>query len=500
MSGHAAASEQGQRESAFEEAQRLLEEVPLPVGVYRVKPPGTSRVARLISVVGAVVWFALLLYFSLEHVPSLAADLAARGRARPVLGAKVEGTCSADKLYTSCDLRIAWQPPGGGMISRELLYGFVDLFPDKRDTIEVVVVADPERPDRITTDLGLAKLWNRVFSFLLLLAIPTVVFGFAVLAAIIESGEARRLREILSSRTLRPVVFQLVHRQPKLWQVRRFDLGSQGEVSQWDARFVEPLVIDDARGLLLGLATEDDGAELPLDDALKWLEVPEERKVALQDWAARARIRAAPPGAGDPFLGGRFRKSRRMALGLGGLCALLLGMWAVGDAKLNAGPDPREYQFVDYLHGLEPTGKVVSFSAELLLTARVTALGPGGQATIYTPLSGLGWKPDRPIRFLLEGLPQYPGSGSQTMAYGTLHPGIPAEVRKALVAKELLVAPDAQTLRQTKFLDPSYRDAWMAMKMVGQIWGAFVLPIGVFFTWRALRLSARLRRVSAVAR
>ena len=112
--------------------------------------------------------------------PPLLSDWQIRGAAQPAERARiVKGSCTTKLVIAICDVTLT-NRTAAGTITRSVNYAFTDVhFGD----YSAEAMADPARPELVTTDLALDRLWNRTLTFLfgavLMLAfvvLPVVAF------------------------------------------------------------------------------------------------------------------------------------------------------------------------------------------------------------------------------------------------------------------------------------------------------------------------------------
>ncbi|MBP0463105.1 hypothetical protein J5Y09_04215 [Roseomonas sp. PWR1] len=128
-------------------------------------PPATRRDALkqgILGLLGVLLFSVGIATMVGSELPGIRDDLAVREAARPIAGLRVvEGRCrSRLMLIQSCDVTLAWTGKDGSG-TRRLSYTFVE--PHAGDW-SVQAVADPARPQLVTTDLGLDRLTNRIVS------------------------------------------------------------------------------------------------------------------------------------------------------------------------------------------------------------------------------------------------------------------------------------------------------------------------------------------------
>lgn len=242
-------------------ARRLRARPPLGTGFGSVSP-------RLVLVFGALVVFA----FGWVG-PDIATDGLVRGAAVPVRGGAItDGKCSINLYLDWCDATLS-APAGVGTVSRRVHYVFVS----KLDKFYAEVVADPQHPQWLTTDLGLDYFWNRIASLTLLLAAVTALF----LHEMKPVTRVSRLRRLW--RDAAPVAVPLTLVSTKrvrggvLWTVR----AENGRTTEWNMPGrAAPFVLGPANRVL-GLATEGAGRILPLDAKLRWVELSKDERAAV---------------------------------------------------------------------------------------------------------------------------------------------------------------------------------------------------------------------------
>lgn len=129
----------------------------------RLPPPDRGWRHTFWVVVGALMFGAMLVAAAVWTAPALISDWQVRDAARPLSDARVrEGKCSTHVVLSVCDVTIE-RRVAGGVATRDLNYVFTGLhFGD----YSVRVLGDPARPDLVTTDLGLDRLWNRTITLL----------------------------------------------------------------------------------------------------------------------------------------------------------------------------------------------------------------------------------------------------------------------------------------------------------------------------------------------
>lgn len=137
------------------------------------RPPvrGGWREALLVTV-AALMFGGFLVASLVSALPVLVSDWSIRDAARPIADAEVlGGSCKTELILDICDATLRVRTLGGP-VSREVVYAFTGLH---LGDYTVRALADPARPELVSTDLGLDRLWNRTI---------TLGLGCAVLLAL----------------------------------------------------------------------------------------------------------------------------------------------------------------------------------------------------------------------------------------------------------------------------------------------------------------------------
>ncbi|MDV2985450.1 UNVERIFIED_CONTAM: hypothetical protein Q9R58_14145 [Methylobacteriaceae bacterium AG10] len=123
-------------------------------------------IVALGGILGACAWFT---------APVVVSDWQVRGTAQPVPSARVsEGKCSAKLVIHICDVTLS-VPTAQGSVTRRVNYVFSGLHVGD---YSAGVMADPARPELVTTDLGLDRLWNRTITLLVIMgALAASIYG-----------------------------------------------------------------------------------------------------------------------------------------------------------------------------------------------------------------------------------------------------------------------------------------------------------------------------------
>ncbi len=100
-----------------------------------------------------------------------------------------DGDCTSKLVIHICDATLTLRTPQG-TVSRHVNYLFTGMH---TGDYSVEVMADPARPDLVTTDLGLDRLWNRTITLLVIASILTALVIGPVIALVRNRiGAARR--------------------------------------------------------------------------------------------------------------------------------------------------------------------------------------------------------------------------------------------------------------------------------------------------------------------
>jgi hypothetical protein len=151
-------------------------------GTLRLPPPRQGWGNMVWTLFGLAALTGLLGACLVYTAPPLLSDWQVRDTAHPVADARVtDGKCSAKIVIHICDATLNLRTPTG-TVARRVNYVFTGLHVGD---YSIRVMADAGRPDLVTTDLGLDRLWNRTLTFL-------AITG--ALAAIIVLGIAGKIR------------------------------------------------------------------------------------------------------------------------------------------------------------------------------------------------------------------------------------------------------------------------------------------------------------------
>ncbi len=161
-------------------------EAPESAQTLRLPPERMGWGAIFWVLFGVVLLGGILGASAVYTAPVVISDWQVRGTAQPVPSARVsEGKCSAKLVIHICDATLTLRTAQGS-VTRRVNYVFTGLH---AGDYGVGVMADPARPDLVTTDLGLDRLWNRTITLLVLAgAIAACIYG--ALRSIIRNRRA----------------------------------------------------------------------------------------------------------------------------------------------------------------------------------------------------------------------------------------------------------------------------------------------------------------------
>ena len=257
-----------------------------PTRPMAVRPPGGGQWLRgllgflLIAAFlgGPLAWFG----------PGIVQDQRMRADARPLPSGRVsDGRC---RIYlgflTLCDATLTARGKNGP-VTDDLHYAFA-AWPGTQHVASVMQSA--AWPERLTTDIGLDNLTNRMAT---LGGWVLLWLGLLVAGGVAMWREARRRGRIIAAARsgVRPMLARLVSvgaRQGRSWTLGWHDGGPR--TATWRVgRKDQPFLIS-ADGWMLALAGPPGTPPMPMDDRLAWADLTEEerrRVVAARDaqWA-----------------------------------------------------------------------------------------------------------------------------------------------------------------------------------------------------------------------
>ncbi|RJF87170.1 hypothetical protein D3874_09140 [Oleomonas cavernae] len=245
------------------------------------RPPGTGLASSLWSILVAVLVLGGFVVITVPPIPDLLADWSIRKTAQPSPNSQIaEGECKTHLVLVTCNATLTLYRPGQPKLEHETTIYFVDLH---TGDYSAMVMADPARPEYLTTDLALETFWNRAITLGLsiplfaLLAWGMLRYGFGRLR------EGRRLRAALRDKPMRPTMLRLEGRGPKGWAVAGVDHNGAPVRRVWAVpRRAKPVVLDADKGLILGV-TVDGSVAMPLDAKLRWVDFTKQEREALSN-------------------------------------------------------------------------------------------------------------------------------------------------------------------------------------------------------------------------
>ncbi len=141
----------------------------------RLPPQRHGWMATFWVLFGVVALGAMLAACAIYTAPALISDWQVRETAAPMAEARIsDGKCSSKIAIHICDLTLTLRRPTGTE-TRRVNYVFAGLHVGD---FSAGPMADPARPDLITTDLGLERLWNRTITLVVIMgALAAAIFG-----------------------------------------------------------------------------------------------------------------------------------------------------------------------------------------------------------------------------------------------------------------------------------------------------------------------------------
>ena len=151
----------------------------------RLPPRGGGWISTLWVLVGIVGLCAIVVGCTLYTAPAVLSDWQVREAAQPAPDARVsDGRCSTKLVIHIFDATLSLPTPRGP-VTRRVNYVFSGVH---LGDFGIRVMADPARPDLVTTDLGLDRLVNRTIT----LAVVVVATLAAIAAALVALVRNRR--------------------------------------------------------------------------------------------------------------------------------------------------------------------------------------------------------------------------------------------------------------------------------------------------------------------
>jgi hypothetical protein len=247
-----------------------------PRRVFRLRT-GTGGFGRVVwSLIGVLLFGAFGVFLALQVLPALQTDYAIRDSAKPLPGARlVNGTCRSKlALLHTCDLELVWRS-GGTEYRRKISYAFVD---PHVGSYSVQVMGDAQRPELLTTDLGLERLTNRTLTLAGGALLTLLLVGGSLLGLRAPSGLRAQAKALAGAR-LEPVAVRFQGWTGKgEWTVE----DERGGRWSWQVpRKARPFVLDPGRALVLALRPEGGGPAFALDSDLRLADLTREERAAV---------------------------------------------------------------------------------------------------------------------------------------------------------------------------------------------------------------------------
>jgi len=258
-----------------------------------LNPPRPPLAGRLATMAGWLFFIGVLIATLVWIWPALQSDWKVRDSAQPVRGGTVSGKCHSKVIFHICDVTLGTPPPHpiapvrplapvqpldptNRPIKRDVTYMFVDFH---LGAYEMLVMADPRRPELLTKDLGLDKFYNRAIS---LGALWLFMLAGALVSAKLAWRSSKVHNAVLASsgQVLIPVVLQLVNhaagRRNATWTVR----DQSGVDAEWTVPAATRPFILGSGAIVLGIAGPG-GNAMPLDAELRWIDLTEAERAAI---------------------------------------------------------------------------------------------------------------------------------------------------------------------------------------------------------------------------
>lgn len=265
--------------------------ITFPARPIKLSALGTGIFSQLSAVLWSVVFAGGALFMVVPAISDLASDFSIRGVARPVMDAEIDGRCSGLFAFMKhCDVKLSMKRPGLPALRKNVYFWFSDFH---IGNYTATVVSDPAQPEKMTIDLALDKLWNRVIT---LLFVGPFFLGIGYLMVMYFAGTLRTRRAVvraLSNQILRPTLLRLDHWTSGTWTVSGTTPTGDTKSWEWDTKRT-PIFMDPAQNLVLA-ATTGDGTEcLPLDTTLSWIDLTDTERAELFEKLGPERLRVRP--------------------------------------------------------------------------------------------------------------------------------------------------------------------------------------------------------------
>jgi hypothetical protein len=251
--------------------------VTFPDRPLHVRIPGATWRSRIVAAIGGLVLVGLMVASFIWVAPTLWTDIQIRNTAEGVASSRIEeGSCRSKLFINICEVTLS-AGKAANAVRRDVTYVFADLH---MGDYTVQVLADPARPELLTTDLGLDKLPSRIITIGIFWALM-LAGGVAVIRNLFRRRSVMREVESWNGQRLKPAVLQLTNvgggTGTAHWTVTKPDgTGKYIWTVPADSR---PFFLDDSH--ILGVTGPQGGVVAPLDYGLTWIDLTEEERAAI---------------------------------------------------------------------------------------------------------------------------------------------------------------------------------------------------------------------------
>ena len=259
----------------------------LPARPLYAHPPA-ARVSGFFGVLGWLFGLVALGAMVWAAGPDLYTDWQVRDTAAQVRGGHLaSGTCHSQLVFHICDATLtAPNRPGQPQFERSVNFAFASFnFGD----FEAMVVADPRRPELLTTDLALDHFWDRVMTLLVLVGLVLLLLGWGIVQYVRRRRDMRLWRTSPAVPTVLRLHTITRHRTGRTWSV----LGEGGAKANWTVSHRAAAFTLGAPARILGLRRVVDGAIMPLDAKLRWVDLSDAERAAALTSAVNPAATAA---------------------------------------------------------------------------------------------------------------------------------------------------------------------------------------------------------------
>lgn len=254
--------------------------LPFPERPLTVKPPVTALRSLFGLVLGLAVAIGIGALLALWLGPSLVTDFALRDTAQPAMTGRIEeGRCRSKLFIVNCDVTLSARPDGMTRVENRAHYLFVDVHSGNYNS---GVLFDARQPDRLSTELGMTMLWNRVICAGVVLLLGLAAAWAGVRQWFSNAALRRRIHEQFDHKRLRPVPARLLEAGGVKWVVA----DPAGQTHAWAVPAKSrPFFLDGDHVLAVTPAEPPAGQApmlFPLDEKLRWVDLTPEERAALQ--------------------------------------------------------------------------------------------------------------------------------------------------------------------------------------------------------------------------